>query len=227
MEHEYHHYDFGKHAHHAHGVAADRHSHEDAEDVERQQGYDGLAYGERYYLLPLRGGTLQHRRLAVGYAQSCHESEDEGTHDIGHRGYLHREIGREDGVETYSRQRFAAGDKTRKESFAGAVAHECRHDGVKICHKHSDNEQASGTLADVGDGWSDESDDDEWDEEAKELAEDAVEGGEHTEPLSRHKTACHHAKDDGNDDAGQQGEVQKACFPSLVLHIFHKCRLLG
>ena len=72
---------------------------------------------------------------------------------------------------------------------------------------HGDKEELSGTVTDVGNGWCNETDDDERYHKAQELAEDTIEGEECSNGSFIEEIAENYTQDDGNDDS-----CQKWCF---------------
>ena len=85
VEHEDDDNNLGKDQENVVGTAGKCHFEEDAEDVERQQGDDGCLYDNLHQLAHFAKTLFQCGGMTVGYAQSGHEREHEGCHDIEQR----------------------------------------------------------------------------------------------------------------------------------------------
>lgn len=111
----------------------------------------------------------------MGNAQSGNERENEGAHHIYHGRYLDFEEGFEFFSLIYCHMG-RIGNHVWKECRACAIGKKTRQDGVGKGDAHSGKEEFSGSVTDVGNGWRNETDDDERYHKAQKLAEDAVEG---------------------------------------------------
>ena len=82
----------------------------------------------------------------------------------------------------------------------------------------------SRTFADVGNGYGDQSDDNERDGEVKKFTENSVERNEYSHQRSRKNSANGNPQDDSNNDAWQQADLDFLhsdsflvfCFPSQI-----------
>ena len=91
-----------------------------------------------------------------------------------------------------------------KECRACAIGKKTRQDGVGKGDAHSGKEEFSGSVTDVGNGWRNETDDDERYHKAQKLAEDAVEGEKRSDGRFIEEIAEDYTQQDGNDDSCQE-----------------------
>lgn len=96
------------------------------------------------------------------------------------------------------------GNHVRKECRACAIGKKTRQDGVGKGDAHSGKEEFSGSVTDVGNGWRNETDDDERYHKAQKLAEDAVEGEKRSDGRFIEEIAEDYTQQDGNDDSCQE-----------------------
>ena len=139
----------------------------------------------------------------MGNAQSGNERENEGTHHIYHGRYLDFEEGFEFFHFIYCHMG-RIGNHVRKECRACAIGKKTRQDGVGKGDAHSGKEEFSGSVTDVGNGWRNETDDDERYHKAQKLAEDAVEGEKRSDGRFIEEIAEDYTQQDGNDDSCQE-----------------------
>ena len=160
-------------------LARPRHVEEDAEDVDGQQGDDGLGDGGGDDCLEVGKEPLERGQLGIGDAQAYDEGEEQTTHHINERRHGDGEIGL-DGGGLLDLGRGDAAYHVGEEPGAGAKGEKPGKDGIEIGYEHGDDQQPSGSATDIADGGGDQSDDDEGYHEAQKLAEDAIERDEHT-----------------------------------------------
>ena len=178
------------------------HAQEDAEDVKGQEGYDDLGNDARHYVLKLLKHLVQGLAAHVGNAQAYHKREHERTHDVEHGGYLYlKERFQLHGL--VYRHRGGVGNEAGKERRPCAVGKQARKDGVTKGKGHRDDEQLARPIANVGNGWRHQSDDDQRYHKTQKLAKDAVEGEKRSDEGLIKDVAEDHAQHNGHNDLCQ------------------------
>ena len=178
------------------------HAQEDAEDVKGQEGYDDLGNDARHNVLKLLKHLVQGLAAHVGNAQAYHKREHERTHDVEHGGYLYlKERFQLHGL--VYRHRGGVGNESGKERRPCAVGKQASKDGVAKGKGHRDDEQFARPIANVGNGWRHQSDDDQRYHKTQKLAKDAVEGEKRSDESLIKDVAEDHAQHNGHNDLCQ------------------------
>ena len=192
--------------HHRPGLARVREVEEDAEDVQRQQRDDDSldeSGDDRAELdEPLAQDPAGHHRQA--------DTEDEGQqqsrHDLHRRRHLDTEVRLQRAARLLDVGQGRAREKIGQERGAHAVSEEAGEERRRVSDGGSDSEPPSRAPAEVGDGRSHQTDDDQRDGEGQELAEQAREGGEDAaDGLRDERTSTDPgaAQDESENDRGE------------------------
>ena len=202
MDKEYYTYDLDEHCKDSEYLTYICHVQEDAEDVKGQEGYDDLGNDARHNVLKLLKHLVQGLAAHVGNAQAYHKREHERTHDVEHGGYLYlKERFQLHGL--VYRHRGGVGNESGKERRPCAVGKQARKYGVAKGKGHRDDEQLARPIANVGNGWRHQSDDDQRYHKTQKLAEDTVEGKKRSDEGLIKDVAEDHAQHNGHNDLCQ------------------------
>ena len=114
-------------------------------------------------------------------------------------------------------ERRAHFDERGEHGDTGEVGQEAGEERRTVSDEGGDKQHLSRTFADVGNGYGDQSDDNERNGEVKKFTENSVERNEYSYQRSRKNSANGNPQDDSNNDAWQQADLDFLHSDSYLL----------
>ena len=165
------------------------HIQENAEDVKRQQRQDDRTDHAHDDFLKIPCYTLQSIAVQCRQSQSQCEGKDQCRHDIHQRRDGYGEVGENAVRFADFFERYAHFDERGEHGDTGEVGQEAGEERRAVSDEGGDKQHLSRAFADVGNGYGDQSDDNERDGEVKKFTENSVERNEYSHQRSRKNSA--------------------------------------
>lgn len=162
----------GQYVEHLSGM---RHIEKDTEDVYRKQGKDDGLDGLDDDFLEIIAGIFQITGIQVCQSESDSKGHDKGCHYIEGFRYGYGEEGSGAFCLTDFLQRNVPCDEAGEKCFTYAERKKSGEQGSAVSQKNGGHQHLSGPFPDIGDGRSDQSYNNQWNDEVQELAEKGVE----------------------------------------------------
>ena len=218
MEGENHADNLDEHREHTHYLAGVGHVEEDAEDVDGKQRKNHRLDGLHDDFLEVIERILQCVAVEVGQSDTDGERHDERSHYVHGWRNVHGE--ERNGIMrlTDLLDGCPRGNHAREEGGSREVGEEARDERGGIGHEGSHRQHASGLRADVGNGRSNQTQNDEGNDEPEELTEDAIERHEDADGKLGQEISEQYAQGNGDDDSAQKANTD--AFHNLFFKVW-------